>query len=208
MEQNRSFDIPVYVIVLTFIFCWPIGVFLLILKSRNLKIQPESKISILQKKQQKYQTTAIIFLIITLVFVSVSIFDEDAIDMAERIGDALLGLVLFGVPTYIYYTKAKKVKKTIDKLMIYNDFVVIRNITSIKKLSEKLNVSEEHVLRFVSEMIRQNQIDAYIKDDKEIILTNVNRKTQSIKCTNCGAENPYIENRENICEYCGSVLKK
>lgn len=208
MEKNKFGDIPVYVIILAIIFCWPIGIFLLIMKCRSIKVEKESKISILQKKQRKYQNIAIFLLVLTLIFVTVSIFDEGALDMAERIGDSTLFLVLFGIPSYVFYNKAKNVKKTIDKLLIYNDFVVIRNITSIKKLSEKLNVSEEQVLRFVSEMIRQNQIDAYIKDDKEIILTNVNRKTQSVRCTNCGAENMYIENRENICEYCGSLLKK
>ena len=30
-------------------------------------------------------------------------------------------------------------------------------------------LKKEKVLKFVSEMIRQNQLDAYIKDEKEII---------------------------------------
>ena len=60
MEQNKTFDIPTYIIVLAFIFCWPAGIVLLLLKSRK-KIEAESKISRLQRKQQRYQNIAIIF---------------------------------------------------------------------------------------------------------------------------------------------------
>ena len=206
MEQNKTFDIPTYIIVLSFIFCWPAGIVLLILKSRK-KIEAESKISRLQRKQQRYQNIAIIFLIITLFLVSIFIFDEDVVDVSENFGYIFGCSAIFGIPAYVFYQKSKNLKIKIDELMTYDDLVMIRNITSIKKLSEKLNVSEEKVLKFVSEMIRQNQLDAYIKDEKEIILKNVNRRTESVQCKNCGAENPYIEGRENICEYCGSILR-
>lgn len=60
-------------------------------------------------------------------------------------------------------------------------------------------------------MIRDKQIDAYIKDESKIILREnnfVNNKVFSLKCVNCGAENKFMEGTENICEYCGSILNK
>lgn len=208
MEEKSKWYLSTGVIVLVFIFCWPIAVVLLIIKNVvGFKIEKKSKIAILQKKQKNYQTVAIVFLVLTLVFVSIFLFDGE-IDFLERLGDSIIFLALFGIPSYVYFNKAKSLKRTINNMMIYNDLVVIRNITSIKKLSEKLNISQEQVLRFVSEMIRQNQLDAYIKDEKEIILKEVNDRKSSTVCTSCGAKNMYIENRENFCEYCGTILNK
>lgn len=208
MEEKSKWYLSTGVIVLAFIFCWPIAVTLLVIKNVvGFKIEKKSKIAILQKKQKNYQTVAIVFLVLTLVFVSIFLFDGE-IDFLERLGDCIIFLALFGIPSYLYFKRAKSLKQTINNMMIYNDLVIIRNITSIKKLSEKLNISQEQVLRFVSEMIRQNQLDAYIKDEKEIILKDVNDRKSSTVCTSCGAKNMYIENRENFCDYCGTILNK
>ena len=208
---DESKEIPIVIIVFAFIFCWPIGIFLLYLKYiKGFKIEKKSKISTFQRKQKNNQTFAIVFLMATLIFVSVTLPDPEE-DFAVRIGDSVLFIALFGIPSYLFFKRAKKQKDIIEKTIEYNDLITIRNITSIDELSKKLNVSREEVLKFVSQMIRDKQIDAYIKKESEIILKGnnfINNKIFSLKCTNCGAENKFIEGEENICEYCGSVLNK
>ena len=209
MKENSK-EPAMWLIIVLFIFCWPLAIFLLYIEYvRGFIIEKDNKISILQRKQKNNQTLAILFLIVTLVFVSVTLPDTSE-DWSTRIGDSILFVALFGIPSYIFFKNAKKAKDIIEKSIRYNDLIVIRNITSIDELSLKLQTSRENVLRVVTQMIREKQLDAYIKNDSEIVIRKnsyyINPKVTSVKCTNCGAENRFVSGEENICEYCGSIL--
>lgn len=109
--NEESKQIPMVIIILAIIFCWPAGIFLLYLKYiKGFKIEKKSKIAVLQRKQKNNQTIAIILLMLALIFASV-IFSDTEETMLEKIGDVVLALSLYGLPAYIFFKRAKSKKK-------------------------------------------------------------------------------------------------
>ena len=222
MEKFKN--IPGWVIVLAFIFAWPIGLVLIILKyaskedSKYEKINNNSsrpaiienkqskKLDQLKKKKSTLKGLTIVQFIIALTFFCALIVDiaqgDDNIE-----GGIIVNVFTFGIltPLCIGYFKTNSLVK---KIVTYQNLILIRDIYDTKKLATYLGTSRMEVLDFVTYMIREGYLELDIEDDnivkpKEYIDP---AEVFSIVCQSCGANNKFIKGKNNKCEYCGNVL--
>ena len=223
MEKFKK--IPTWAIVLAFIFMWPVGIVLLVLKysgkddanyekvltnaNRNgvsMIKKENTKLEKLKKKRKRFKVYTIIQVIIAIVF-----FFSFIVDIAEEDdnleGAILVNVIAFGilVPCCITYFKTNTL---IKKIETYQNLILIRDMYDTQKLAQYLNCPRNEVLDFVTYMIREGYLELEIKNDnlakpKEYIDP---AQMFSIVCQNCGATNKYIKGKNNKCEYCGSIL--
>lgn len=223
--MNHFKNIPGFVIFLAFVFAWPIGFVLLILKytskssdtyekvGRSAKIINEnaSNFNKLNKKKSKKRTlkiVTIILLVITLIFFATLISDIATGNFENIEGGIIVNVLSFGIfiPICINYLKTDKLIKKIES---YQNLILIRDIYDTQKLSTYLNEPKEKILDFIVYMIREGYLELDIENDnivkpKEYVDP---ASVFSIVCECCGASNKYIKGKNNKCEYCGNVLK-
>ena len=123
------------------------------------------------------------------------------------VGGALAAVFfLLGISKWI---KAFAIGNKIQKIEIYQNLILIREIFSVNELSSYLRTSPKKVLDNTADMIREGYLCGIrIKQDQieripEYIDPN---RIVNVKCPHCGANNKYTKGKENKCEYCGTVL--
>ena len=224
MEKFKN--IPGWIIVLAFIFMWPVGLVLIILKyaskedgnyarvltnANNKGIsmiqQPtRTKLQKLKKKRKAFKVFMIIQLIIAIVFFCSLI--SDIIEEDDNIeGGIIINVIAFGilVPCCITFFKTNSL---IKKIETYQNLILIRDMYDTQKLSDYLGCGRNEVLDFITYMIREGYLELEIKNDNLIKPKEYIDPAQvfSMICQNCGANNQYVKGKHNKCEYCGSVL--
>lgn len=129
--------------------------------------------------------------------------------------------ILFLIGSIASANKAIKAGKDYKYYKTYVKYIGIKNKISIEELAEKTINSIEKVEEDISKMVSYKMIDGYINEENELILLKNNHsinmvgesvkvkpEISSVECKNCGATNQFIENKENRCEFCGSILEK
>lgn len=222
--MERFKNIPTWIIVLSFIFAWPIGLVLVILKvvakedskfeEANSKVSNTTiinnkfnKLDKIKAKKSKFKVLTIIQFIIALVFFFAMISDLATGNMENIEGAIIINVLTFGIltPLCITYFKTNSLVKKIET---YQNLILIRDIYDTNKLATYLGTSRMQVLDFVTYMIREGYLELDIKNDNLVKPKEYIDPAQvfSIICQNCGATNKYIKGKNNKCEYCGSVL--
>ena len=173
MEKFKK--IPTWGIVLAFIFMWPVGIVLLVLKyagkedanyekvltnaNRNgvsMIRKENTKHDKLKKKRKRFKIYTIIQVIIAIVFFCAlisSIVEED-----ENLeGGILINVIAFGilVPCCMTYFKTKTL---VTKIETYQNLILIRDMYDTKKLAQYLNCTQNEVLDFITYMIREGYL--------------------------------------------------
>lgn len=223
MEKFKN--TPGIVIFFAFLFAWPIGLMLLILKyssksSSNLedvskKIngatiigeRTNNKLNKLKTKRKIFKVLSIIELVIATVFFIALMTDLATNNMENIEGGIMVNVFDFAVllPLCITYFKTNNLIKKIES---YQNLILIRDIYDTQKLAIYLNVSRAEVLDFISYMIREGYLDLDMENDNIVQPKEYVDPAQvfSIVCQSCGASNKYIKGKNNKCEYCGNVL--
>lgn len=149
--------------------------------------------------------------------VAVTVENPDT-DKAGTIVTFILFITLAAVSTRFMI---KTWSKYISLNKIINILFVERKI-SIYSLSFDIGKTSDKTRDLVSEAIRNNLVEAYIDEDENIITKAMEileenleedydkevlpSKKKTVRCENCGASNEYIEDEENRCEYCHTIL--
>lgn len=222
--NSRHFVPPVWLIIFSFIFCYPLGWLFLFLRLINKK-QDRSYNAVNQKNEPirsfnvnaNYRATRNILLIVGGFFAMGAI--SELIDMLVYspetwyyyIEDIAIPLVISVVLIYIAYRRTLMLKK----YQPYLNYLAAYGTDPIYDLAYSLNISHEQAVRDLSEMIAKGVIKAKISDDDYIVLDSNPAKIPStsryakkfIRCPFCGAPNAIEPGHARKCEYCDSPLE-
>lgn len=236
MENNNG-EISTTLIVISFIFFWPLGIILLLLKYSNKNtvqfqtyknlnvaqsnvISTENRLNVLKNKKTSAKIGAIILFIVGALFFVATIdmiFFGDSLARSSstrqtELGSKITGAVItallffFGVKKFI---KSATLGNKIQKIEIYQNLILIREIYDVNELARYLNTSNNKVLDNVSYMIREGYLIG-IRINKNIIEkipdTVDPNQIFNVKCPSCGANNRFVKGKENKCGYCGTIL--
>jgi hypothetical protein len=209
---NGSFWTSWSVIVLAFIFFWPLGVILLIKKFTT------DKKSAFASAGRGIMTT---FGFILAAFGTIGFFAT--LSDPNGVGFAMAFFFIAGGVALII--KSKKLKKETESTKQYLSIIVNGNIRQLDTISATIGKSYDVVYKDVKNMIAKGYLkNAYIDEImREVVLPNAAPvtpqntstaapanvapvQTKIITCPCCGANNTIVGDTGE-CEYCGSPLK-
>lgn len=128
------------------------------------------------------------------------------------LGIPLIIITIFGLLLIIKFLKRNK------RYEKYIQLIIVQNERDLLKISKDLNSDINMVNADVVEMISNGIFkDCYIDKRKHKILFSSNPKTitklagsnakiKIVKCSSCGAK-VTLDDKSNICKYCGSVIE-
>ena len=202
------------VIIIAFIFAWPIGLGLLI--ARNLK----NKQSIFLGSTDKRKYLAAGAVLIVLAIIS---FSNDG---------TFMGFVYLGGGVALIAYANVLVKKS-QRNRMYIDMIVNNNETSLDKIASVCNIQYETVLKEVKQLISFNVLKNASIDETSRSITvvkaqpapvqnltqfvnevtdgftgsaSVNNAPVSCSCPGCGAKVVITPGQTIICEYCDTPI--
>ena len=211
-NQNQKSGISWPVIIIAFIFFWPLGIVLLILRSRN-----KTETYTIWKRTR---VIGWILLIIGILFVIVFIADIADGYHYEHLGDVIFMLALglgFAIGGIATLTTSKKQRAKSDRYKMYINFIINNEIEDIADIAHKMNISIAAVINELTTMISKGFLGTYIIDVKanrvfcpnkeRIKQEEKERNTRVVICSNgCGASN-VINTPVGRCEYCQSPIQ-
>lgn len=198
------------IIIIAFIFFWPLGLILLVLRQKNKK----SNFFIGSTDKKKYYIIGAI-----LVFIGISSFGESFL--------AALFFIAGGVALFYY---AEKMAKRAVRNRNYIDFIINQGETSIDKIANMCNVQYPIVVKEVNQLINMGVLkDAIVneatrsvnmmKKDPTISVMNevmngfeqgmqvgegtyTSNEMVTVTCSGCGAKVSIKRGTSINCEYC------
>lgn len=195
------------VIVLAFIFFWPLGIYLLV--KRN-SVDKKSALTT-GKLVVGFGYASIAFSILGMFAAPTD--GVDSSDISMIIFFLITGLVLLFI--------GKRMKKAAERCKKYIAIIANQHITSIDQIAQAASVGYETAKKDLEKMIHQGYFSgAYINEGaREIVLpgshvsrdhmaNNVIRPAQTkvVTCKNCGATNTVVSGSAAECEFCGSPI--
>lgn len=222
MNNQRPWYYSWGVIILAFLFFWPVGIVLLVMRNRNTnKVSRQSLFTNTNKK--KYITIGVILIVIGLTTISDS---------------ALMGLFLIigGIILIIY---SEKLVKDAARRKKYMDLIVNNQVYSLEKIASICNVQYSVVLKELNQLISFGVLKgAYIDEGKRQVMiagtpntSGIIPMTQTLEdglasftqtvtgaaavqqpkmvaavCPGCGAKMSIPEGAVVECEYCAATV--
>ncbi|QNO16552.1 hypothetical protein HYG86_18120 [Alkalicella caledoniensis] len=200
------------VIVLAFIFFWPVGILLLITrltKDRKTSMVAGKGLSILG-----YILVALYSLFFIMVLVG------------EFPGEELFVLLAFGVllllPGVLLVRFGRKLVKQSAVFKKYLNLIINHRMSSIEEIATSMQKDIGSVRKDIESMIDKNFLpNAFIDQNLYIRVPSVEQQvavedqphssqpskvTRNVTCNGCGANNIIIEGETTECEYCGASL--
>lgn len=222
MNNQRPWYYSWGVIILAFLFFWPVGIVLLVMRNRNTnKVSRQSLFTNTNKK--KYITIGVILIVIGLMTISDS---------------ALMGLFLIigGIILIVY---SEKLVKDAARRKKYMDLIVNNQVYSLEKIASICNVQYSIVLKELNQLISFGVLKgAYIDESKRQVMlastantSGIVQMTQTLEdgfasftqtvtgaaavqqpkmvaavCPGCGAKMSIPEGAVVECEYCAATV--
>lgn len=199
------------VIVIIFIFFWPLGIYLVC-----KKIDLDKKASL-----NSGRILVIIgwILLVLGVFYIIGSIAEPTITA----GQVFSGLLLFVGGGIALIVVGRRNKRNAQKYKKYIDMVVNQNIKDIDTIACVMNLPYEVVKSDLQNMIdKEYFLNAYIDESKgEIIIVHKQRQDYNkeananfnsnvqmvvVTCKGCGAKNKILQGSVGECEFCGSPI--
>lgn len=213
VNNNSLNDIPVWVIILIFVFFWPIGLVLLILKFTNNNIEPIEKLK--SRKISNIIITSIMF-VIGIIFSLVALVGVSEILNGSTGTDTIGALVFLVILIAIFVIlgvwrckKAIEISNMIRKIYKYQNLIIDREIYDLDEIASNMNILKTEILNDVAKYIR----DGYLSGIrvKQNIIEKIPEyispdRIHNIICSSCGANNKCIQGKVNKCGYCGTIL--
>ena len=209
---NGSFWTSWGVIVLAFIFFWPLGLILLI-----KKLTTDKKSAFASASRGIMTTFGFILAAFGTIGFFATLSDPDGVGFAVAFFFIAGGVALI--------IKSKKLKKETESIKQYLSIIVNGNVRQLDIISSTTGKSYDVVYKDVKNMIAKGYIkNAYIDEGmREVVLPSaapiapqststtapVNAapvQTKIVACPCCGANNTIVGD-VGECEYCGSPLK-
>lgn len=218
-NRNGGFWTSWPVIILAFIFFWPVGLALII---RKFSVDRKAAISTGGKGIK-------VFGIVLIVIASVGVlgFLSSAAEYGVQSTDIapLVMLLFFAAGGVALLRKANKIKKEAEDIKQYLSMIVNGNVRNLDAIASTTGKSYNVVHKDIKNMIDKGYLkNAYIDEGmREVVLPNANPvasqnnataatvnaapvQTKIVACPCCGANNTIVGNTGE-CEYCGSPLK-
>lgn len=203
-------------IIFWFIFCWPFGIVLLVLRmtgyyNTDSSYQPkiEYKDSGISMPGERYSSRTTIFLVLGILFCIAGVFA--ATDVGG--GSAASGMpsLVAGIILLYFYSKRKKIFNQYDK---YLEYLINYPVTTISDLADGVGESEAAVRSAVSDMIQKKLLFAEIVNGDTIVVKGFETPKEAqkakvrrvVQCPGCGARIEIIEGQSNRCDYCDTAL--
>ena len=208
MKDLDKRDMPTYLIILSLIFVFPLGIYYIVLKKEKYLINIKRTANILK-----------FFGIVGLIFVIIYFFVN--YDMYVSLIDCHMSLDMYSFNfIYIYLFSLIFTISTLkggsylnnicDKLVIYTEFVNIRHIKDINLICEETLESTEEVINNINKLIDIGFLINVRLEDNHIISTKTVDKKDGkklVKCRSCGNVRVFDKKRVR-CDFCCRKLNK
>lgn len=208
MKDLDKRDMPTYLIILSLIFVFPLGIYYIVLKKEKYLINIKRTANILK-----------FFGIVGLIFVIIYFFVN--YDMYVSLIDSHMSLDMYSFNfIYIYLFSLIFTISTLkggsylnnicDKLVIYTEFVNIRHIKDINLICEETLESTEEVINNINKLIDIGFLINVRLEDNHIISTKTVDKKDGkklVKCRSCGNVRVFDKKRVR-CDFCCRKLNK
>lgn len=200
------------VIIITFIFFWPLGIYFI---WKRIDLDKKSQLNL----GRNLIITGWVLTVLSIIYLIGALGDSTI-----AIGDMIFTVLLFGSSGVGLIVLGKKSKKNAEKIKKYIALVVNQEVTSIEDIATAVALPYEITKRDIQKMIDKEYFTgAYINEStKEIVLPNnhkqgdekqecinvnkANAEMLVVTCKGCGANNKVIKGSVVECEFCGSPV--
>lgn len=199
MKQQTPWYYSWPAIIVAFIFFWPLGIILLIMKNKSSK----NSIFVGSSNKKIY-----IILGVVLIIIGLSGFGT-SISMG-------LFMILGGVALILY---AGQMAKRANRNKQYIDMIVNQNIISLDTIASKNNISYDTVLKEVKQLITLGVLKGAKIDEIRHTITMIQSvktpigtqdsqapKYITVTCPGCGAKMSIQQGTTISCEYCDTPI--
>lgn len=205
MRDLDKRDMPNYLIVLSLIFLFPLGMYYFVLKTENYL----HNIKKYSKWLRVIGYIGILFLIIYFI-VNYNVY------LALIDSHMALGMYSFDF-LYVYILSlmiiisslkgCKYLNNLCEKYVIYTEFINIRHIKDIKLICDETNETKEDVINNINMLISKGYLINIKVENEHIISTKTVDKNNLVKCKSCGNIMEYRKKRMH-CDFCYRKLSK
>lgn len=208
MDNLKKNDMPTYLIVLSLIFIFPLGIYFIVLKTENYLDNIKRNACFL--KMCGY---------IGFVFVVVYFFINYNVYLSLIDSHMSLDMYSFNF-IYIYFYVLMVTLSTLiggalldkkcEKLVIYTEFINIRHIKDINLISEETLESIDEVKETIVKLIDKGYLINVRLEDEHIVSTKTVDKNLSkrlVRCKSCGNIKE-LEKDKVRCDFCLRKLNK
>ncbi len=192
------------VVIIAFVFFWPVGLYLLWNKLSNDKAA--------------YMQNSKILKVIGIIFILCGLSMITSIRSGSGFGAFIFyvgggALIIYG---------SERVKKSGELYKKFIEIVINQNQTTIENIASAMGLTYEETVEGLQKMIDKGYFEgAYIDHSKhEIVLHSRNNVAQEtgfegaaqpqqrvVKCPNCGGNNWITVGRVCECDFCGSPIQ-
>ena len=208
MKDLDKRDMPTYLIVLSLIFVFPLGIYYIVLKKEKYLINIKRTANILKFVGIVGLTFMIIYFLVNYDMYVSLIDSHMSLDMYSF---NFIYIYLFGLIFTISTLKGGSYLNDIcEKLVIYTEFINIRHIKDIKLICEETLETEEEVINNINKLIDIGFLINVRLEDTHIVSTKTvdkNDEKKLVKCRSCG--NVRVYNKKRVrCDFCCRKLNK
>lgn len=200
------------VIIITFIFFWPLGIYFI---WKRIDLDKKSQLNL----GRNLIITGWVLTVLSIIYLIGALGDSTI-----AVGDMIFTVLLFGSSGVGLIVLGKKSKKNAEKIKKYIALVVNQEVTSIEDIATAVALPYEITKKDIQKMIDKEYFTgAYINEStKEIVLPNnhkqgdekqeyinVNKPNAEmlvVTCKGCGANNKVTKGSVVECEFCGSPV--
>ena len=201
-------DMPVYLIVLSLIFIFPLGIYFLVLKTDN-KLYGIKRVSKILKMAGNICLAFMIVYFFVNYNLYVSLIDSHmSLDMYSfKFVYVYIFLLMFTISTLwggIY------LNNKCEKLVIYTEFVNIRHIKDINLIKDETLEDIEEIKLNINKLIEKGFLINIRLDGEHLVSTKTVEKDEEgllVKCKSCGNVKK-IDNDKVRCDFCFRKLNK
>lgn len=206
-------------IMVAILVFWPVGLYLLLRKTRSSRKATLAENNFMLLKKASYVVVAVtLYSIIRTTMTMFSVATITDVPMMRMVLGGLEELFtrsLFLIGGLILWRYSNKMLKKAKGLKQYITVIVNQEIYYISQIARTMNITEKKVIEDLKYMIANHYFEnAYIDQvERKIVLQPLKKDTQaqqrvkkhSILCSGCGAMNTVVEESQ-ACEYCGTIV--
>lgn len=208
MKDLDKRDMPLYLIILSLIFIFPLGIYYIVLKTDN-KLRNIKKVA----KTLKY--VGILGIVVGVIYflanysVYVALIDSHMnFDMYSfNFIYIYIYIIMIVISSLI---GSFHLNNKCEKLVIYTEFINIRHIKDISMISDETFESIEEVKENINKLIDLGYLVNIKLSDNHIVSTKTVDKDKSsklVKCKSCGNIET-LEEKNVRCSFCMRKLSK
>jgi len=205
MKDLDKRDMPNYLIVLSLIFLFPLGMYYFVLKIENYL----HNIKKYSKWLKAIGYIGVMFVVIYFLVnynVYLSLIDSHmSLDMYSF---NFIYIYIFALIFTISSLKGGNYLNALcEKYVIYTEFINIRHIKDINLICEETNESKEEVIDNINKLISKGYLINIKVEKDHIISTKTVDKNNLVRCKSCGNIMDYRKEKMH-CDFCYRKLSR